>query len=150
MDFERFVERFKERITVTLNSRYGPTNLEDIETEDYCYYMKADREIGVFDVIFNLFFRPETGEVKVISLVLNQLVEFDLEAVFTEESVLKQVDDYIYSSMIIMSEEESRSFLTGGLVQNTLYPMEGKYADLMVPRNERWNPKTKALEKMTQ
>jgi hypothetical protein len=150
MDFERFVERFKERITVTLNRQYGPTSLEDIKTDGYCYYMKADREIGIFDVIFNLFLRPETGEVKVISLALGQFVEFALEAVFTEDAVLKQVDDYIYSSMIIMSGEEGSSFLTGERVQNTTHLMDGKYADLMVPPNERWNPKTKALERINQ
>lgn len=147
MDFEKFIERFRERVFATLNDRYGPTEEADISTNDICYIMKADREISVFGVSFEFFFRLELGEVKVISLVLNQLVEFDLEAVFTENATVKQIDDYIYDSMIVLDTDEGRSFLTGGDVQNSISLLRTRYDDLIVYMGEVWDPKTKELKK---
>ena len=150
MDFEKFVEKFRERMLVTLREHYGPTDENEIVTEDYCYIMKADREISAFGVSFEFFFRPEANEVKVISFAYSQLMDYDLEAVFTANVVVKQIDDYINDSMIQLDEDKCIGLLTGERVQNTTYLMDGEYADLMVYPSEKWNPKTKVLEKNNQ
>ncbi len=147
MDLEKFVEKFKKRMLVVLDSNYGSVDETDINVEDFCYYMKADREIEIFGVLFEFFFRPETNEVKVISLALRQLLEYDLEAVFTENTVIKQIDDYINDSLIELNEDECSSLLTEKRVQNTTQLLKGEYENIMVHSNEKWNPKTKILEK---
>ena len=131
----------------TLNDHYGPTSERDIDTRELCYNMKADREIEVYGVSFEFFFRPQTDEVKVITLALGQRMEFDLEAVFTKYSVVRQIDEYINDSMTVLLQD-NESVLTGDRVQNTIGLLRGEYSDLMVYGNNVWNPKTKALERM--